>query len=647
MSVTGATPAPSVSQAAAAAGTATGPAQFVVVQVLASYGGDSVRNGLVQTLQNAAGPGGVITGTITDVRADGTFALQTKAGPELLLHRPPELPLIVGSAVALRIVSVSPTPQVSILTVDGKLVSSQLTGPVSPPPAAAPTGPTSSPTPFPSIAAPAPAPAIPPATLASTLFAALSLEDEVAIESALSGDSTLSPLASPAASAPVTADAESVIATLVRPAPARLGSAPIPAGTRYLATLTVGGTEADAPPASLARGAGGATPAPLPGPDAASDDTATRADAVLDDATASAAAPAEEPSSPQAPAPAAAPAISTPPTSAPLTGTPLTDTPAPDTSTVGVPLPTTGAAAAQPPQQPPQPLDLSNFTALTTALAGRVLPTSTASETLVLTAIGTLSIPVQDAPPPVGAAVHLKITAVAPPETAPKPVAAPAARTDAPPAAPLLQDAALALAAAAPALAQQMQTQLSLPPSDQLAALIFNFLAGLKAGPAAAPSRWPDPPIRRALVDAGRSDLANRLDAEAAQIGKTQPAPPGQWSVTVLPFLGLAATKPMRLYRRSPEAEEREKGGGDRFVIELQLVRLGAMQFDGLVRERRFDLVLRSEQPLDEALRAGIERTFRDTLLISGWNGELSYARTGPVPLVALQPDGAGVGLSA
>ncbi len=82
-------------------------------------------------------------------------------------------------------------------------------------------------------------------------------------------------------------------------------------------------------------------------------------------------------------------------------------------------------------------------------------------------------------------------------------------------------------------------------------------------------------------------------------------------------------------------------------MIELQLVRLGPMQFDGLVRERRFDLVLRSEQPLEDGLRAIIEQTFRDTLLISGWSGELSYARTGPVPLVPLHPDGAGVGLSA
>jgi hypothetical protein len=197
----------------------------------------------------------------------------------------------------------------------------------------------------------------------------------------------------------------------------------------------------------------------------------------------------------------------------------------------------------------------------------------------------------------------------------------------------------------APAVALQLQAQLSLPPNDQLASLILSFLGGLKQG--SPQPRWPDLPTRKALVDAGRSDIATKLDADASQIGQTRPAQPGDWSITVLPYLGLATTKPMRLYRRTPDEEEQSKGGGERFVIELEMVRLGALQFDGLVRERRFDLVLRSEKPLEEDLRKIVEQTFRDSLLIAGWSGELSYARSGPVPMIPLQPDSGAVGLSA
>jgi len=574
MSVSNAPPNAVVGSTVSSSGNVAAASAVIAVQVLAAYGGDSVRNGLVQTLQTNAGPSNILSGTITDVRADGTFTLLTKSGAEFSLQRPPDLPLSVGSAVTLRLIAVAPQPQVAILTIDGKLVSGPTTGAVSPPPITQPAFPALAP----ALTNPLPAavPGLPAATLASTVFAAISLEDEVAIESALTGGSTI---AAQAGDETVQAEADSVVATLVRAAPARVGSAPVPPGTRYLTTLSVGTADADPTVPTIARG--------LP------------------------AAPAN----------------------------PV------DTETVEPAPETPAAASPNTPQPAAAPVDLTGFKALTTVLVGRVLATSTDSETLVDTAVGTLSIPVQDAPPPIGAAIQLKITAVAPPDATekPAPVKAPVEDTEGTP--PLLQEAARTLALVAPALAQQIQTRLSLPPNDQLASLILSFMGGLKAGSPAP--RWPDPPTRKALVEAGRSDIATKLDADASQIGQTRPAPPGEWSITILPYLGLATTKPMRLYRRTPDEEEQAKGGGERFVIELELVRLGALQFDGLVRDRRFDLVLRSEKPLEDALKQIVERTFRDSLLIAGWSGELNYARGGPIPMIPLQPDGTGVGLSA
>jgi hypothetical protein len=587
MSVSSAPPTSAVSQAAAASGSATGPAAAIVVQVLAAYGGDSVRNGLVQTLQTSVGPSKILSGTITDVRADGTFTLQTKSGAEFSLQRPPDLPLTVGSAVTLRLVAIAPQPQVAILTIDGKLVNGPPTGttapgpispgPIPPPPIAQPAAPPPLTNPLPVAV-----PGLPPATLASTVFAAISLEDEVAIESALTGGGTV---ATQAAGDAIQAVADSVVATLLRAAPARVGSAPVPPGTRYLTSLVIGNADADPIAPIIVRGP-------------------------------PAAAPPEDGADPRAPVDAEAP-----------------------------PAAPVAVTATATPNPPAPPVDLTNFKALATVLAGRVLATSTDSETLVDTAVGTLSIPVQDAPPSIGAAIQLKIIAVAPPDTAEKALPIKAPVEDTPARQSQLLEAARALAPIAPALAQQIQTQLSLPPNDQLASLILSFLGGLKAG--SPQPRWPDPPTRKALVEASRGDVATKLDADASQIGQSRPAQPGDWSITVLPYLGLATTKPMRLYRRTPDEEEKSKGGGERFVIELEMVRLGALQFDGLVRERRFDLALRSEKPLDEGLRKIVEQTFRDSLLIAGWSGELTYARSGPVPMIPLQPEATGVGLSA
>ena len=590
MSVSSAPPTAAINPSAAATGGAGagGGGTAVVVQVLAAYGGDSVRNGLIQTLQNAVGAGNVLSGTVADIRGDGTFTLQTKAGVDLTLQRPPDLPLSVGSSLTVRLVATNPQPQLAILTVDGKLVSappstasaaagSPLFNPVA---STAPTVP-------PPYAPPAGLSGLPPATLAATLIATISLEDEVAIESALSGGNTI---VASTADAPVEVTPDSVVATLVRPAPARPGAAPIAPGTRYLASLQIGNADAEPATALTVRPAAPSQPA------AAQDTTEP-----VEPAAASTGETAEPP-------------------------------PADPTATPAAPPPTT--------------LDLSNFKALATVLAGRVLASSSDSETLVETPVGTLSIPVQDAAPPIGASVQLKIIAVAPPLAAAKPAVAEAPPAETPTAtqAPL-EAAAAALAPVAPLLAQQVQSQLSLAPGDELTSLILNFLAGLKSGPPAP--RWPDPPVRKVLIDTGHGDVAAKLDAEASQIGRQQPAPPGQWAITVLPFLGSATAKPMRLYRRSPDAEEQEKGGGERFVVELEMVRLGALQFDGLVRERRFDLVVRSEKPLDDDLKPIVERTFRDSLLIAGWAGELSYAKTGPVPMIPLPPEGSGVGLEA
>jgi len=581
MSVSNAPPNAVLGATVPSSGGITAPSTVIALQVLAAYGGDSVRNGLVQTLQTSVGPGNILSGTISDVRADGTFTLLTKSGTEFSLQRPPDLPLSVGSAVTLRLIAVAPQPQVAILTIDGKLVSGPTIAAAAPQPIAQPV--------FQAVAPaltnplPAAVPGLPAATLAATVFAAISLEDEVAIESALAGGGTI---AAPDGDETIQAEADSVVATLVRAAPARPGSAPVPPGTRYLTTLSVGTAESD----------------PV------------------------------DPTTPTAPT-----------TARGLPVAPAAD-PA-DTETVE-PAPEEPAAAAPITPQPPTPtVDLTSFKALTIVLAGRVLATSTDSETLVDTAVGTLSIPVQNAPPQIGAAIHLKITAVAPPEAAEKPVPFKAPAEDGQGTTPPLQEAARSLALVAPALAQQIQTQLSLPPNDQLASLILSFMGGLKGGSAAP--RWPDPPARKALVEAGRGDIATKLDTDAGQIGQTRPAQPGDWSITILPYLGLATTKPMRLYRRMADEEERTKGGGERFVIELQLVRLGALQFDGLVRDRRFDLVLRSEKPLEDGLRQIVERTFRDSLLIAGWSGELTYARSGPIPMIPLQPDSAGVGMSA
>jgi hypothetical protein len=54
------------------------------------------------------------------------------------------------------------------------------------------------------------------------------------------------------------------------------------------------------------------------------------------------------------------------------------------------------------------------------------------------------------------------------------------------------------------------------------------------------------------------------------------------------------------------------------------------------VRERRFDLVVRSVTPMDDMLQGQLRQIFRDGMMISGWAGDLGFGRAGRYPLMQL-----------
>jgi len=389
---------------------------------------------------------------------------------------------------------------------------------------------------------------------------------------------------------------EPIVAVLARGVPAKPGGATPPVGTRYL--LTVAAISVS-PPETVAT-----TETPPIGarPDAAS---------------------VEEPAHPIAPTVSQA-------------SPPPAEEPAPES------VPANIEPAPVVPSELP---DLTAFTPQTATLAGRVVAPRQPGESLIETGLGTLALPLPSLMLPVGSAVHLKVVAVA------RPIDGPAAKellrtadmADVPQEAPISQQttvqAALTALKLLPALAESIETLMVLSPGTKLAALIFGFLSGSGVG---VSRRWIESPARAALDAMDRGDLRERLDTEVGTIGTTSPpSSQGAWRVTVLPFIGAASVQPARLYRRTIEGSVEEDGAkaidhGQRFVIELELRRFGRVQFDGLVRDRRFDLALRTERPIDPSLQPPIHAIFRETVGIGGYAGELVFGKLGRFPLVPL-----------
>lgn len=186
---------------------------------------------------------------------------------------------------------------------------------------------------------------------------------------------------------------------------------------------------------------------------------------------------------------------------------------------------------------------------------------------------------------------------------------------------PALDQVLATLDKSAPALAQQLRALLAPATAPALAATLLFMAGALYSG------KWPGEPVARALGAAGQDRLKARLDDDLGGLRRLgNDGTTGEWRVLTLPLLVGASVEPLRLYlRRRNEAAARDPAG-QRFVIEAELSRLGALQLDGLVRGNRLDLVLRSHSPLPQALRDEAGALFRRASAAAGYYGDIVFA---------------------
>jgi len=202
---------------------------------------------------------------------------------------------------------------------------------------------------------------------------------------------------------------------------------------------------------------------------------------------------------------------------------------------------------------------------------------------------------------------------------------------------PALRAALATLDHAAPSLATQLRADFASSGGETLAAALLYLVASLRGGSDAA---WPGAAIERALLDAGRADLAKHLGDElgaARNLAETPATAP--WQVFILPLVDGAQVRPIRLYLKRRGEDGRGGKGGDenaRFVLEFELKRFGTMQLDGFVRPRRFDLALRSHAPLADSLRQEVAHIFHDRLAAAGLTGEIDFATVAQFPVAPL-----------
>lgn len=182
--------------------------------------------------------------------------------------------------------------------------------------------------------------------------------------------------------------------------------------------------------------------------------------------------------------------------------------------------------------------------------------------------------------------------------------------------------------------ARSLMAQILPQAGPRLAAAMAHFTGSVAKG--ADARRWLGEKATRLLEAEGRSEALSALDGDFKALGRQAAEPlQGEWRAWSMPFSDGQEISRIHLFvRQAGDDEEggesgRPGGRARRFVLELELSRLGPIQLDGLVRDKRFDLILRMRDSFPDDMRREIQGIFTRTLAALGLSGDASFQAGG------------------
>ena len=195
-----------------------------------------------------------------------------------------------------------------------------------------------------------------------------------------------------------------------------------------------------------------------------------------------------------------------------------------------------------------------------------------------------------------------------------------------------------------PQAALQMVNTVLPRPDAALAANIMQFLLGIRGGELAA---WMgEGPLR--ILQREKPDLANRLRDDFRAMGRiSEETVSGDWRALPVPVANGAEIQQIQLLMRrvggDEEDDEENAESGTQFIVDVDLTRMGRVQLDGIVQEsrKRFDLVIRSKQRMNDTVQNDIRAIFGDAQELTGTNGGLHF-QAAPPKFVDVTSDKAG-----
>jgi hypothetical protein len=198
---------------------------------------------------------------------------------------------------------------------------------------------------------------------------------------------------------------------------------------------------------------------------------------------------------------------------------------------------------------------------------------------------------------------------------------------------PGLDQAMATLRSASPQLAAPNIEAVMPRPGPQLAGSLALLISALRGGDIRG---WLGQATMRELARSPGKETARRLGDDFAQLSRLARAESGEWRVHALPFFDGARHQQIQLYiKRRGQGAGGEEDIPARFVFEFDLSHLGPVQLDGLAANHRFDLMVRSQTDLPEAIRQEIGALFSRAQEENGFAGEIHFQT---VPAFTIAP---------
>lgn len=179
----------------------------------------------------------------------------------------------------------------------------------------------------------------------------------------------------------------------------------------------------------------------------------------------------------------------------------------------------------------------------------------------------------------------------------------------------------------------------AITPSQMTPAALF-IMAAIRAGDLS--NILNDKSLEILKKDARGQSLLSRLGAESSALSKLSSDQPTQdLRSMILPLSHHNEIHKIALHYKqgyNNDDSEQSKSGRTRFIFDLNLDRMGKVQLDGIIQDKRLDLAIRTQQSLSKAMRNSMRQAYISALDEIGLFGELLF-QYAPESWVTITPN--------